>query len=92
MSSPDRRRRSVEVLFAGGQTASATIAGRDPLTDLLLLKTAPSRELKVISLGSSRSLQVGQPVVALEASLGLPGTVTSGIVSALDRRVSIRRL
>lgn len=80
---------AVEVLFAGGQTAPATIVGRDPLTDLAVLKVAPSRELKVISLGSSGSLRVGQPVVALGAPLGLSGTVTAGIVSALDRTVEV---
>lgn len=80
---------SVEVLFADGQAASATIVGRDPLTDLAVLKVAPSREPKVISVGSSESLRVGQPVVALGAPLGLAGTVTSGIVSALDRTVEV---
>ena len=80
---------SVEVLFAGGQTAPATITGRDPLTDLAVLKVAPSRELKVIALGSSESLKVGEPVVALGAPLGLSGSVTAGIVSALDRTVEV---
>ena len=80
---------SVEVLFAGGQTAPATIVGRDPLTDLAVLKVAPSRELRVLSLGSSGSVRVGQPVVALGAPLGLSGTVTAGIVSALDRTVEV---
>jgi putative serine protease PepD len=80
---------SVEVLFAGGQTAPARIVGRDPLTDLAVLRVAPSRELKVMRLGSSGSLRVGQPVVALGAPLGLSGTVTAGIVSALDRTVEV---
>lgn len=80
---------AVEVLFAGGQSVPARIVGRDPLTDLAVLKVAPSRELRVISLGSSGSLRVGQPVVALGAPLGLSGTVTAGIVSALDRTVEV---
>lgn len=80
---------SVEVLFADGQTAKATIVGRDPLTDLAVLKVEPPHELKVISFGSSGSLRVGQPVVALGAPLGLSGTVTAGIVSALDRTVEV---
>ena len=71
---------SVEILFSDGQTAPATITGRDPQTDLAVLK--------VISLGSS-SVKVGQPVVAIGAPLGLSGTVTSGIVSALDRTVQV---
>jgi putative serine protease PepD len=79
---------SVEVLFADGQTAPATITGRDPQTDLAVLKVQTSHELKVISLGSS-SVKVGEPVVAIGAPLGLSGTVTSGIVSALDRTVEV---
>jgi putative serine protease PepD len=80
---------SVEVLFADGAAAPATIVGRDTLTDLAVLKVAPPRDLKVITLGSSASVQVGQPVVALGAPLGLSGTVTSGIVSALDRTIEV---
>jgi putative serine protease PepD len=80
---------SVEVLFADGQTVPGTITGRDPQTDLAVLKVQTSRQLKVISLGSSSSVKVGQPVVAIGAPLGLSGTVTSGIVSALDRTVQV---
>jgi putative serine protease PepD len=80
---------SVKVLFADGQTAPATITGRDPQTDLAVLHVETSRELKVISLGSSSSVKVGQPVVAIGAPLGLSGTVTSGIISALDRTVEV---
>ena len=80
---------SVEVLFADGQSAPATITGRDPQTDLAVLHVDTSRQLKVISLGTSSSLKVGQPVVAVGAPLGLSGTVTSGIVSALDRTVEV---
>ena len=80
---------SVQVLFADGQTAKATITGRDPQTDLAVLHVETSRELKVIALGSSSSVQIGQPVVAVGAPLGLSGTVTSGIVSALDRTVEV---
>ena len=80
---------SVEVLFSDGQTVPATITGRDPQTDLAVLKVQPPHELKVISLGSSSSVKVGEPVVAIGAPLGLSGTVTSGIVSALDRTVQV---
>jgi len=80
---------SVEVLFSDGQTAPATITGRDPQTDLAVLKVDTSAKLKVIALGSSSSVRVGQPVVAIGAPLGLSGTVTSGIVSALDRTVQV---
>ena len=80
---------SVEVLFSDGTTAHATIVGRDVLTDLAVLKVQPANGLKAIALGSSASLRVGQPVIALGAPLGLSGTVTSGIVSALDRTVEV---
>jgi putative serine protease PepD len=80
---------SVDVLFSDGQTEPATIVGRDPQTDLAVLKIQPARELKVISLGSSSSVKVGEPVVAIGAPLGLSGTVTSGIVSVLDRTVEV---
>ena len=80
---------SVQVLFADGTTVPATITGRDVQTDLAVLKVQPSANLKVIGIGSSSSLSVGQPVVAIGAPLGLSGTVTSGIVSALDRTVEV---
>ena len=80
---------SVEVQFSDGQVESATITGRDPQTDLAVLKVDTSRQLKVIALGSSSSVQVGEPVVAIGAPLGLSGTVTSGIVSALNRTVQV---
>jgi putative serine protease PepD len=80
---------SVEVLFSDGTSVPATIVGRDAQTDLAVLKVQPVKGMKTIALGSSGSLRVGQPVVALGAPLGLSGTVTSGIVSALDRTVEV---
>jgi putative serine protease PepD len=80
---------SVEVLFSGGETVPATITGRDPQTDIAVLKVTPPHDLQVIKLGSSDTVKVGQPVVALGAPLGLSGTVTAGIVSALDRTVQV---
>jgi putative serine protease PepD len=79
----------VEVLFSDGATAPATITGRDPLTDLAVIKVSDQKRLKAIGLGSSSSVHLGQPVVALGAPLGLSGTVTAGIVSALDRTVEV---
>lgn len=78
------------VLYSDGASSAATIVGRDPSTDLAVLKAAdgaPGRP--VIAIGDSHILRVGQPVVALGAPLGLPSTVTAGIVSALDRYLTL---
>jgi putative serine protease PepD len=80
---------SIQVQFADGQTASATIVGRDPQTDIAVIKADTNQNLQVLPMGSSSSLQVGQPVVVIGAPLGLSGTVTNGIVSALDRTVEV---
>jgi putative serine protease PepD len=80
---------SVQVQFADGQTAAATITGRDPQTDLAVLKVDTSRQLPVIPIGSSASVQVGEAAVVIGAPLGLSGTVTSGIISALDRTIQV---
>jgi putative serine protease PepD len=80
---------SVEVLFSDGATAPAAITGRDPQTDLAVIKVQPPHGLKPIAMGSSGSVRIGQPVVAVGAPLGLSGTVTSGIVSALGRTVEV---
>jgi putative serine protease PepD len=80
---------SVEVLFADGQTVPATITGRDPQTDLAVIKTATAPKLPVIPMGTSSTVKVGEATVVLGAPLGLSGTVTSGIVSALDRTIQV---
>ena len=79
----------VEVLFSDGSSAPATIVGRDVLTDLAVLKAQLPSGVPPIQIGSSESLVVGEPVIALGSPLGLAGTVTSGIVSALDRTVEV---
>lgn len=80
---------SVEVAFNDGSTAPATIRGRDPLTDLAVIKVSGRSGLRPIPVGDSSALRIGQPVVALGAPLGLSSTVTSGIVSALGRTVQV---
>ncbi|WP_433383333.1 S1C family serine protease [Actinoplanes sp. CA-142083] len=80
---------SIEALFSGGQTLPATIVGRAPRVDLAVVKVNPPQGLPTIGVGKSSTLQVGQPVVALGAPLGLSGTVTAGIVSALGRDVPV---
>jgi putative serine protease PepD len=80
---------ALHVVFDDGSTATATITGRDPLTDLAVLKVNDKSDLRTISLGNSSDLRIGQGVVALGAPLGLSSTVTSGIVSALGRTVHV---
>jgi putative serine protease PepD len=80
----------VSVLYSSGRTSDASIVGRDPATDLAVLKAADgAKGYPLIEIGSSHDLKVGQPVVALGAPLGLDSTVTAGIVSALDRYVPV---
>jgi putative serine protease PepD len=86
---PAARGGTVEVLFNDGHTAPATITGRDPRADLAVIKVDGQPSLPAIPFGSSGDVVVGQPVVALGAPLGLSNTVTSGIVSALDRTVNV---
>ena len=80
---------SLSVQFDDGTTTPATLVGRDPATDLAVLKIDNSENAPPIRLGTSRGVQVGQPVVALGAPLGLSSTVTVGIISALDRNVQV---
>ncbi|MFI6868291.1 S1C family serine protease [Nocardia sp. NPDC050406] len=78
----------MEVAFSDGSTAPATMVGTDPVSDLAVIKVSGKSGLTPIELGSSENLQVGQGVVAIGSPLGLAGTVTTGIVSALNRPVS----
>jgi putative serine protease PepD len=75
-------------LYKGQSNVEAQIIGRDPKTDLAVIRI-PGNDLPAAVLGQSKSLVVGAPVVALGAPLGLSSTVTSGIVSALDRNVDV---
>jgi S1-C subfamily serine protease len=66
----------------------AEVVGTDPGTDIALLKVeAPSKELHPLTLGHSAEVEVGDPVVAIGNPFGLDRTVTSGIVSALQRQI-----
>jgi len=80
---------SISALFSDGSSEAAKIVGRDPLSDLAVIKVSPAKGVKPIKLGSSDTVNVGEPVVVLGAPLGLSGTVTSGIVSALNRTVQV---
>jgi putative serine protease PepD len=80
---------SITVLFSDGKTDGASIVGRDPQTDLAVLKVNEKRSLPVIPFGDSSKLAIGQPVLALGAPLGLANTATAGIVSSLERSVQV---
>ena len=76
------------VTFADGRTAPFTVVGTDPASDIAVIRAQGVSGLTPITLGSSASLRVGQDVVAIGSPLGLEGTVTTGIVSALNRPVA----
>ncbi|MEU4172296.1 trypsin-like peptidase domain-containing protein [Streptomyces sp. NPDC026665] len=80
----------IKVQLSDGKSYTATVVGTDSKKDLALIKldNAPSG-LKPATLGNSDGVQVGDQVVAIGSPEGLTGTVTSGIVSALDRDVTV---
>ncbi len=78
----------ITVKFSNGKKASASVLGTDPATDLAVIKADGVSGLKPATLGSSDRLQVGDAVVAIGSPLGLEGSVTTGIVSALHRTLS----
>ena len=78
---------TLQVQFNDGTTAEATVVGADPTDDLAVIKATGVSGLTPATLGSSGDLQIGQPVIAVGSPLGLSATVTSGIVSALNRPV-----
>ncbi len=77
---------SIVVTFSNEASAKATIVGRDPTSDLAVIKV-PNDQLTVAQLGDSDKIAVGDTVIAIGSPLGLQGTVTEGIVSALNRPV-----
>ncbi|GAA4077515.1 S1C family serine protease [Nocardioides kongjuensis] len=81
----------VTVSFSNGKKVRATVVGTDPLTDTALVKVEGVSDLKPITIGKSSNLDVGEQVVAIGSPFGLDATVTSGIVSALDRPVEVAR-
>jgi putative serine protease PepD len=75
----------INAVFQDGKTTKATIVGRDPDSDVAVVKADGVSGLPVIEIGRSDDLRVGQGVVAIGSPFELAGTVTSGIVSALHR-------
>ena len=76
------------VTLTDGQTAPFTVVGTDPADDIAVIRAENLSGLTPITIGSSKDLRVGQNVVAIGSPLGLQGTVTTGIISALNRPVA----
>jgi putative serine protease PepD len=81
------RHAALQIVFDGGRTVQARVVGTDPYSDIAVIKPQEALKLPALSLGNSRSVRVGDPVLAFGSPLGLAGTVTSGIVSAVGRPV-----
>ncbi len=81
--------KQVRVSFSNGASLKATVVGTDPSSDLAVLEIdASSRALTPLALGDSDQIKVGDPVVAIGNPFGLDRTVTSGIVSAIQRAIT----
>ncbi|MFF9344358.1 S1C family serine protease [Streptomyces sp. NPDC014773] len=81
----------ITVRTSDGKTYRAEVVGKDPDKDLALIKLKDASGLKAATLGDSSKVRVGDEVVAIGSPEGLTGTVTSGIVSALDRDVTVAK-
>ncbi|HEX4816776.1 MAG TPA: trypsin-like peptidase domain-containing protein [Nonomuraea sp.] len=77
------------VKFSDGKTAKASVVGTDPATDLAVIRAEDVSGLTKATLGNSDLLKVGDDVLAIGSPLGLDGSVTRGIVSALDRTLTV---
>ncbi|MEU3461614.1 trypsin-like peptidase domain-containing protein [Streptomyces sp. NPDC006733] len=80
---------SIKVTYSNGRTATAKVVGTDAKKDLALIKVDNASGLTAAKLGNSDGIAVGDQVVAIGSPEGLTGTVTSGIVSALNRDVTV---
>ena len=79
----------LSVTFNDGKTVAATIVGTDSGSDLAVVQATGVSGLPTATLGDSSTVQIGDTVVAIGSPDGLQGTVTSGIVSALNRQVTV---
>lgn len=80
---------TVSIVGSGGRRQSAEVIGTDPANDIAVLRVSPSAGLRPLGFADPRTTRVGEPVLAVGSPLGLSGTVTAGIISALDRQVRL---
>jgi putative serine protease PepD len=78
---------TLQIVFQDGAAVPGRLVGRDTYSDIAVIKPLGVHRLPALSLGNSAGIAVGDPVMAFGAPLGLAGTVTSGIVSAMNRPV-----
>ena len=78
---------SLEVYFSDGSSVAGQLVGRDPYSDIAVIRPSAPVARPALPLGNSATVAVGDPVLAIGSPLGLADTVTSGIVSAVDRPV-----
>lgn len=79
----------IEVRLNDGRVTTAEVVGTDPLSDLAVIQLADTEDLTPAELGESGDLNVGDQTIAIGAPLGLAGTVSTGIVSTLDRTIQV---
>ncbi len=77
----------IQVTLADGREFDATLIGADPKNDVAVLKIESEQKLPWIEMGSSEDLMVGEPVIAIGNPFGLSSTVTTGVISALNRSI-----
>jgi putative serine protease PepD len=78
---------SMKIVFSDGKESSATVKGTSPANDVAVIKPETTHNLPPLELGNSDDLAQGDPVIAVGSPLGLQGSVTTGIISALNRVV-----
>jgi serine protease Do len=78
----------ITVNFADGTKLKAEVIGRDPKVDIAILRVKPENPLKFVKFGDSKKSRIGDWVMAIGNPLGLSGTVTLGIVSAINRNIN----
>ena len=80
---------AIKVRFQDGKSVKATLVGTDPSTDVAVIKVnVAASDLHPLTFASSSAVEVGQPVAAIGSPFGLPETLTSGIVSAVNRTIT----